>query len=133
FEQQNSDGVITGTTLTHSQLEEFKHSVFDDFKKTKSLKEAILAHAGEYGITNIETLFPDAKVVNGNPEWITRKMEWVDGVLNGTRKLPFARIKSRSADLTYDTARANGYIKGNMKKEQFFAISGRETTPTTIY
>jgi hypothetical protein len=37
------------------------------------------------------------------------------------------------ADLTQDEARAKGYIKGSMKKEQFFAITSRTTTPKTIY
>ena len=124
--QHNDEG---GPTLTHSQLLD----IAADAKKRGSWKEAILAHAEEYGITNIETLFPDATQVNNTPEWITRRMEWVAPVLNGARHLPFARFKSRSADLTHEEARAKGYIKGNMKKEQFFEISGRETTPTTIY
>ena len=122
------NGGYNGSGLTKDQLTTFMHSV------TKvGLKEAILAHADEYGITNIEVLFPDAKMIDARPEWITRRMEWVEAVLNGTQKLPFSRIKSRSADLTYDTARAKGYIKATLKKEQFFSISQRETTPKTIY
>lgn len=38
-----------------------------------------------------------------------------------------------SADITIDDARAKGYIKGHLKKEEFFALSRRTTTPTTIY
>lgn len=125
---------VFGASLSHSDMEKLAHSVFDDFSKKKmTFKDAFLAHAGDYGITNIDALFPDAKNVQDRPEWITRKMEWVDGVLNGTRKLPFTRIKSRSADLTHEEARARGYIKGNLKKEQFFEIQSRETTPVTIY
>jgi HK97 family phage prohead protease len=123
------DGARTGSTLTHAQMS----TIIDDAKKLGSFKESVLAHAGEYGITNIEVLFPDAQAIDNKPEWITRKMAWVEGVLNGTRKLPFSRIKSLSADLTFETARAKGYIKGDLKKEQFFALSARETTPKTIY
>jgi hypothetical protein len=108
-------------------------TIINDAVKLGSFKESMLAHAGEYGITNIEVLFPDAQAIDSKPEWITRKMAWVEGVLNGTRKLPFSRIKSVSADLTFETARAKGYIKGDLKKDQFFALATRETTPKTIY
>jgi HK97 family phage prohead protease len=133
FEQNKqdtaADDVERGGTLTHDQMS----TIIADAVKMGSFKEAMLAHAGEYGITNIEVLFPDAQAIDNKPEWITRKMAWVEGVLNGTRKLPFSRIKSVSADLTFETARAKGYIKGDLKKEQFFALAARETTPKTIY
>jgi hypothetical protein len=118
-----------GKTLTHSQIA----TIFEDAKKMGSFKEAFLAHAEDYGITNIEMLFPDARAIDNKPELITRKMEWVEGVLNGTRKLPWSKIKSLSADLTHEEARAKGYVKGNLKKEQFFTIAKRETSPQTIY
>ena len=37
------------------------------------------------------------------------------------------------ADITADEARAKGYIKGKMKKEEVFTLLKRSTTPTTIY
>lgn len=123
------DGTRTGGTLTHSQIQ----TLVDDGHKLGSFKEAVLAHAEDYGITNIEVLFPDARAIDDKPEWITRRIEWVEGVLNRTRKLPFSKIKSLSADLTHEEARAKGYIKANMKKDQFFTIAKRETTPKTIY
>jgi len=128
-EQETDGGVKRGGHLTHSQLQ----TLVDDAKKLGSWKESFLAHAEDYGITNIEVLFPDAQAIDNRPEWITRKLAWVEGVLNGTRKLPFSRIKSLSADLTFETARAKGYIKGDMKKEQFFSLATRTTTPKTIY
>jgi HK97 family phage prohead protease len=137
FENNQQGGVQHGGTLVHGltvdKLNELKHSVFADVKKGGTFKEAILAHAGEYGITNIEVLFPDAQTIDNKPEWITRRMEWVEGVINATNKLPFSRIKSMHADLTQDEARAKGYIKTKLKKEQFFAITSRTTTPKTIY
>ena len=45
----------------------------------------------------------------------------------------FSRIKSVFANITEEDARAKGYIKGNMKKDEFFTLIKRTTTPTTIY
>ena len=133
FEQNKpeglGDGARTGATLTHSQIQ----TIFEDGVKLGSFKESLLKHAEDYGITNIEMLFPEARALDTRPEWITRRMEWVEGVLNGTRKLPFSRIKSLTADLTHEEARAKGYVKGNLKKEQFFTIARRDTTPKTVY
>lgn len=133
FEQNkqdtDGDGVKRGGHLTHAQLQ----TLVEDAKKLGSFKESFLAHAEDYGITNIEVLFPDAQAIDARPEWITRRLEWVEGVLNATQKLPFSRLKSVSADLTFETARAKGYIKGDLKKEQFFTLATRETTPKTIY
>lgn len=55
------------------------------------------------------------------------------GVLNGVHRSPFSRVKSTVADITQDGARALGYIKGNYKKEEWFGLTQRVTTPTTIY
>lgn len=122
--------------LSHDDLKSLAVAVHADFahsNASRTFKQAYLAHAGEYGITNVEVLFPDAKTIDSSPEWITRKMEWVDEVLNGARKTPAMKIKSQSADLTHEDARAKGYVKGNLKKEQYFEIRGRETGPQTIY
>lgn len=127
FEQNGS--TEEKATLSHSQIQ----SIVADAQKTGSFKEAFLAHAVTYGIDNIDLLFPDAKNVTNTPDWVKRRTEWVSSVINGTRKSPFSRIKSMSADITADEARAKGYIKGNLKKEEFFAVSRRITTPTTIY
>lgn len=117
-------------TLTHDDI----NQIFMDAQKIGSLRESVLMHADDYGITNIEMLFPEAQNVNGTtPEFIKRKTEWVDGVLSGCRHSPFSRIKMTYADITLDTARAKGYVKGNMKKEEFFSLSKREIGPCTIY
>lgn len=127
FEQNGS--TTEKHVLSHSELQ----SIVADAQKSGSFKEAFLAHAVTYGIDNIDFLFPDAKNVSSTPDFVKRRTEWVASVINGARKSPFSRIKSMSADITADEARAKGYIKGNLKKEEFFAISRRVTTPTTIY
>lgn len=133
FDQNNDDKGGAGSggtgTLTHDQMS----VIIEEGKKRGFWREAVLAHADEYGITNIEVLFPDAQAIDNKPEWITRRMEWVEGVITGCRKLPWSRIKSLSADLTLDEARAKGYVKATMKKEQFFTLATRTTTPKTIY
>ena len=133
--------------------EEMKHNVFDndmenqenvlshdametiiaDGKRYGSLKESFLAHAEEYGIKEIETLFPEPKSLNNPPEFIKREMGWVQKVMSGVHHTPFSRIKSSFADITEDDARAKGYIKGKLKKEEVFSLLKRTTTPTTIY
>lgn len=118
-----------GTTLTHAQVQ----TIFADAIKLGSLKEAFLTHAGTYGIDNIDYLFPDAKTVTSEPEIISRRMEWVNGVISGTHHTPFSRIKSLAADITVETARAKGYVTGNLKKEEVFGLLKRVTGPTTIY
>ena len=130
---------------------EMKHNVFDqneenkelrhfdfeatmkDAKRCGSLKEAFLAHAQDYGIKDIETLFPEAKNIYNEPEFIKRDTGWVAGFLNGTHKSPFSKIRAMYADITADEARAKGYIKGKLKKEEVFSLLKRTTEPTTIY
>lgn len=115
--------------LSHSQIQE----IFADAQKCGSLKESFLSHVQNYGIENIDILFPDAKKVRNEPDLISRDMGWVRGVLNGTHHVPFSRIKSTAADITADEARAKGYIKGKLKKEEVIKLLKRVTTPTTIY
>jgi Caudovirus prohead serine protease len=129
FEQQSGGKKEEKHVLTHDAIRE----IVTDAQKTGSLKEAVEAYALQHGIDNIEILFPDARTITDTPEFDSRRVEWVSGVINGTKHSPFSRIKSLVADLTFDEARAKGYIKGNLKKEEFFGVSRRSTTPTTVY
>lgn len=116
-------------TLTHSEME----TLVKDAKRLGSMKESFLSHADDYGIDNIDYLFPEAKTFNNQPEFIKRDTDWVSKVIGNTHHSPFSRIKSVFADITEDDARAKGYIKGNLKKEEVFTLLKRTTTPTTIY
>ena len=125
----DQDEMMQGNALSHSDMEE----IFSDAKRTGSLKEAFLAHNATYGIDQIDTLFPEPKSMNTPPEFIKRDTNWVAGVINGVHHTPFSRIKSMFANITEDEARAKGYIKGKLKKEEVFTLLKRTTTPTTIY
>lgn len=128
FEQQSGGKKDEGPVLSHDAIK----GIVADAQKTGSLKTAVEAYALEHGIENIEVLFPDARYTD-TPEFDARRMEWVSNVINGTKHSPFSRIKSVVADITHDEARALGYIKGNLKKEEFFSVSKRTTTPATVY
>ena len=141
----------TENTLSHADMD----LIISDAKRFGSLKESFLQHQEEmgidnilyhstttydrfanddsYGIGNIDYLFPEAKSLNNPPEWIKRNDEWVNVVMRGVHHTPFSRIKSMFANITEEDARAKGYITGKMKKEEFFGLIKRTTTPTTVY
>ena len=129
-------------TLAHA--EDFAE-ILRDAKRYGSLKESAIQHGYEdltiddvlqhddYGIGNIDYLFPDYKNVTNQPGFVSRKMGWVTDVMNAVGHTPFARIRTIFADITEDEARAKGYIKGKLKKEEFFSLIRRTTDSQTIY
>lgn len=132
-EEMNNENVIS-----HSDMME----IISDAKRYGSMKESFLAHSTDieyspktatYGIDGVDWLFPEARNLNQIPEFIKRDMDWVKKVMGGVHHTPFSRIKSMFADITEDDARAKGYIKGKLKKEEVFGLLKRTTTPTTIY
>lgn len=124
FENDN-DNYYQGDVISHAEMT----AVINDAKRYGSMKDSALAH----GIEDIEYLFPDAHNLNTSPEFIKRDMGWVTKVMNGVHHTPFSRIKSMFADITEDDARAKGYIKGNLKRDEVFSLLKRTTTPTTVY
>lgn len=130
--------------LSHSQFAEIvqnaKNAKAESFMdELRHSGGDILSHADgdvagvDYGVANIELLFPDARALETTPEFISRRMGWVDDVLKSTKHTPFANVKTLHADITEPEARAKGYIKGNRKKEEVFKLLKRTTGPTTIY
>lgn len=135
--------------LSHSEEEQ----IIADAKESGSLRKAFeakkqsmaLSHSVDttgmtvatgqqtYGINDVDMLFPDYKNLNNPPEFISRDMGWVQKVMNGVHRTPFSKIKSTYANITEDDARARGYIKGKMKKEEFFTTLKRTTDAQTIY
>lgn len=106
---------------------------FENYAKDHDVDINELTHSADYGIENIGYLFPDDKAVTREPIMVSRDMDWVAKFTNSVRHTPFSRIKSLFANITEDDARAKGYIKGNVKKEEVFTLLKRSTTPTTVY
>ena len=150
------DADTRGSFLSHDDM----NTILADAKKYGTLKEAVayhmedgvLAHAlpnpipmdgmvgpsettvGQtYGGRDLDMLFPEFKNLNNPPEWIKRDTGWVSVIMNGVHHTPFSRIKSQYANITEDDARARGYMKGNLKKEEVFTLLKRTTEPQTIY
>lgn len=144
----------TGAVLSHSDFQK----LMDDVRSTGRLSLAIkmnmqeggvLAHAiptdgmnllpdggtvsQTYGVRDLDMLYPDYRTMDVPPIFISRDMDWVSKLMNAVHKTPFSRIKSLFADITEDEARARGYIKGNLKKEEVFTLLGRTTDPQTVY
>lgn len=148
FDQAEAGGGAT-KTLSHSDFAD----IMADAKKRGSFKEALnealqhgnlkeeyLAHGGneagqtvDYGIEDIEFLFPESKLDSAGLQIYSRRQEWVKDVLDNVKKLPFAKVRTLVADITADEARAKGYMKGNKKKEEVIKLLRRSTGPATIY
>lgn len=143
------EGDQPGNSISHSDMEQ----IMNDAKKMGSMRDAVnhhiesgvLSHSidstgmetakgkQKYGFNDPSMLFPDYKSLNNTPEWISRNMDWVNKLMSKVHHTPFSRIKSLYANITEDEARAKGYIKGKLKKEEVFTTLKRTTDPQTIY
>lgn len=124
----------TEDVLSHDAMT----TIINDAKKGRlTLKEATedyLEHSeGDYGIKQIDQLFPNYKELNTPPKFIDRDQSWVSVVMNGVKHVPFSRVKTSFADITADEARAKGYTKGKKKIEEVFTLLKRTTDPQTVY
>lgn len=122
--QQHSENV-----LTHDQMS----TILKDGKRYGSLKESFLEHKANYGIDQIDWLFPEDHLIDNTPRWINQDTGWVSQVMGKVHHIPFSRIKSMFADITADEARAKGYTKGKKKIEEVFTLLKRSTSPQTVY
>ena len=125
FEQNQENNEMKHSEILEESLK--------DAKKYGTLKESVLAHAATYGIEDIESLFPEEHALNHEPHIIDNDQSWVAKFLNNTKKSPFSRLKAVHADTRDDKARALGYVKGNLKKEEVFSLLNRVTSPQTVY
>ena len=130
-------GSMKESFLAHSESfqDYLAHSIPTEGMETGTINRADGegASAVPYGIGGIDLLFPEAKAVTNEPEFIRRKDDWVGKVMSGVKHSPFSRIKSLFADITEDEARAKGYITGNLKKNEVFTMLKRATDPQTVY
>lgn len=119
--------------FTHADIEAISNQVASfAINEGTTLKNALAHAAKQYGISNVEDLFPNAKV-NGKPSWFKPEDAWVEKILDKTSHTPFARLKSMQIDLTEEQLRAKGYITADQKKDGVYRILARETTPQTVY
>lgn len=127
---EGDDNAMDQNALSHDAMK----TIIADAKKIGSLRDSVMEHSAEYGIENIEYLFPDAQKLENVPGFIKNKPDtWVATVMNGVHHTPFSRIKMVFADITADEARAKGYVKGNRKIEEVFTLLRRKVEPTTVY
>ena len=127
FESENVQGA-NSNELTHAEMQ----AILKDGKRYGSLRESCLQHGIEH-IDEPGYLFPEFKNLNREPEFVGRDMGWVGKVMSGVHRTPFSRIKSLQADIREEDARALGYFKGNLKKEEVFTLLKRTTDPQTVY
>lgn len=157
-DSEDEDYIEQGEDLYTGGKRNMKKNVFDrtsggdiirhtvDFESIKaaatvtgSLRTAITQYDNDndevisHGMTNLELLFPDAGSIANVPEFVGRDQTWVQIVLNGVHHTPFSKVRTLHADITEDEARAKGYIKGNLKKEEVFSLLKRVTSATTVY
>lgn len=135
FDKNESATFAADATISHEDQTAFLKAAETD--PSGSFKRFAIAHSQDYGIKNIDTLFPDAKAVRNEPDLYKRDTEWVATVLSSTHHVPFSRIKTLWADITEDAARAKGFTldrdSNHRKMDEIIKVAKRQTTPTTIY
>ncbi len=135
FDKNESATFAADATISHEDQTAFLKAAETD--PSGSFKRFAIAHSQDYGIKNIDILFPDAKAVRNEPDLYKRDTEWVATVLSSTHHVPFSRIKTLWADITEDTARAKGFTldrdSNHRKMDEIIKVAKRQTTPTTIY
>ena len=131
----NNDGDRKNDQLRHSVTEVLYNAMDSGSSSLKQALDISLEDTLEHGINSIEMLFPESMhKTNGNEPILYKDPNTsYKIVLDNVTKTPFSRVRTLVADLTEEEARAKGYIKGSMKKEQFFSLIKRVTTPTTVY
>lgn len=135
FDKNESATFAADATISHEDQTAFLKAAETD--PSGSFKRFAIAHSQDYGIKNIDILFPDAKAVRNEPDLYKRDTEWVATVLSSTHHVPFSRIKTLWADITEDAARAKGFTldrdSNHRKMDEIIKVAKRQTTPTTIY
>lgn len=135
FDKNDSATLTADATISHADQEAFLKAAESD--ASGSFKRFAISHAQDYGIKDINILFPDAKAVRNEPDLYKRDTEWVATVLSSTHHVPFSRIKTLWADITEDAARAKGFTldrdSNHRKMDEIIKVAKRTTSPTTIY
>lgn len=138
--EDTEGGVQTGGYISHADQEDIlnaaKSAGIGSFKEALGMyidSHEELAHA--FSDEDLESLFPEYKDLKpGAPELITRDYTWVDHVMSKVSKTPFARIRTRQADIRAAELEAKGYRTKNQKKNLGNTkLIKRTTDPQTVY
>ena len=149
FENDLENGGVQENVLSHSDIKE----IIDTAKRnntslSQTYSDYCIAHSIDttgmelpsaatasqnYGVRDLNMLFPEAKAASPRPEFIGRDTSWVGVLMSSVHRTPYKNVKSVFADITEDAARAKGYIKGQQKATEVFTVLKRKTHPTTIY
>lgn len=118
------DGAITG-----------KVDSFKDYLLQAGYDEATQKAGTDYGIENIEYLFPEVHELDRTPKFLMDQNTAFRTIIDGVTKIPFSKIKTRYFDIDVEDEkqRAKGYVKGTRKVDEVIKVLKRETYPTTIY
>lgn len=131
-----------GEILTHADQAEIlggaitgKVDSFKDYLLQAGYDEATQTAGTDYGITNIEYLFPEVHELDKTPKFLMDQNTAFRTIIDGVTKVPFSKIKTRYFDIDVEDEkqRAKGYVKGTRKVDEVIKVLKRETYPTTIY
>lgn len=131
-----------GEILTHSDQAEIlngaitgKVDSFKDYLLQAGYDEATQKAGTDYGISNIEYLFPEVHELDTTPKFLMDQNTAFKTIIDGVTKVPFSKIKTRYFDIDVEDEkqRAKGYVKGTRKVDEVIKVLKRETYPTTIY
>jgi len=142
IDMEDEDDTEEDTTVKHNAFDKTEDKVIyhniagfqtDVNRALDTMSGSLKGLMVQHGIENMELLFPEAKNLNETPYVYSDINTSTDQIISGVTKSPWAKIRSTWADFTAEEARAQGYVTGDQKIEQVFAIAKRETSPQTIY
>ena len=127
-------GASFDDTLTHSDVNTIVQAAVDG--KAQSLAATLHANGMtsidlKHGLAGIDILFPQTETQKGIQVYNPGALN-VEKIMGMFHKTPTSRVKNIFADISEETARARGYIKGNEKLDSISSLFFRETTPGTV-
>lgn len=127
-------GASYDDVLTHSDVNTIVQAAVDG--KAQSLAATLHANGMtsidlKHGLAGIDILFPQTETQKGIQVYNPGALN-VEKIMGMFHKTPTSRVKNIFADISEETARARGYIKGNEKLDSISSLFFRETTPGTV-
>lgn len=129
---RNKGKTAIGQSLSHADTNEMLSILVADGIDLGSFRKSVIKHADDYGVKDVNLLFPDAVLVGGIQE-DRDDNSWVNGFMKKTKHVPFNKIKTMYFDLTEDELRAKGYITATQKTDIVVPLLQRETMSQMVY